>query len=77
MSAPKGKTMFKTFYLKTIRTNSKGKEIGRSTYRMTPVEAALSEWENETITDVKEAGTFKFSDIISHEGAKLLWMAVN
>lgn len=69
--------MFTTFYLKTLRTNSKGKEIGRSTYRMTPVEAALSEWENETVTDVKEAGTFKFSDIISDDAARLLWTATH
>jgi hypothetical protein len=69
--------MPKTFYLSTTHYNDKGKVIGHSRYRMTAAEAAMAEWDNEVVNDVKEAGTFRFSQIISDESARNLWTAVS
>lgn len=60
--------MFKTFYITTTEVKSGRKHH----YRMTPQEAAEQDWAEEQIADVKEAGTFKFSEIINRTDALIL-----
>lgn len=68
--------MFKTAYI-TTETMKNGKPTGlKHNYCVTPEQMAGEDWTDEKLLSFKEAGTFKFSEIISDNAAGLLFMAV-